>query len=208
LDSSFFFCSANCCFPNSYWQLYNKVIRKVRKHSTVTLSLVIHRVIFKRKPVQKYINIQRGMKLRKPSILVENWVSSDLSFFLSASTAATYIFTAHNCTTTIISLKPSALNAEYQHFILSLLKCLYFADTTERGDRGWKEAQRLGEDRITLWITLMSPFFPGPFLSCCSFPCISFALHYYQFTFSHRFFVNVVAILLWFTPFIFWKWPG
>jgi hypothetical protein len=31
---------------------------------------------------------------------------------------ATYIFTAPTCTTTIISLKPSALNAEYQHFIL------------------------------------------------------------------------------------------
>jgi hypothetical protein len=25
-----------------------------------------------------------------------------------------------------------------------LLKCLYFADTTERGDRGWKDAQRQG----------------------------------------------------------------
>jgi hypothetical protein len=27
-----------------------------------------------------------------------------------------------------------------------LLKFLYFADTTERGDRGWKEAQRQGEE--------------------------------------------------------------
>jgi hypothetical protein len=33
------------------------------------------------------------MKLRKPSILVVNWVSSCLSFFLSASTGTTYIFT-------------------------------------------------------------------------------------------------------------------
>jgi hypothetical protein len=31
-----------------------------------------------------------------------------------------------------------------------LLKRLYFADTTERGDRGRKEAQRQGEDRVTL----------------------------------------------------------
>jgi hypothetical protein len=52
--------------------------------------------------VKKDINIQRGMKLRKPSILIVNRVSSCLSFFLSASTAATYIFTAPNCTTTII----------------------------------------------------------------------------------------------------------
>jgi hypothetical protein len=103
------------------------------------------------------------MKLRKPSIYVVNWVSACLSFFLSASTAATYIFTAPNCTTTIINLEPCALNAEYQHFILScsisywdLLKCLYFVDTTETGDRGWNEAQRQGEDRVTLRITLLS----------------------------------------------------
>jgi hypothetical protein len=40
------------------------------------------------------MSIQGGMKLKKPSILVVNWVSSCLSFLLSASTAATYIFTA------------------------------------------------------------------------------------------------------------------
>jgi hypothetical protein len=34
-----------------------------------------------------------------------------------------------------------------------LIKCPYFADTTERGDKGWNEAQRQGEDRVTLWIT-------------------------------------------------------
>jgi hypothetical protein len=62
------------------------------------------------------------MKLRKPSILVVNWVSSCLFFFLSASTAATDIFSAPNCTTTIISLEPCALNAEYQHFILRFIK--------------------------------------------------------------------------------------
>jgi hypothetical protein len=32
-----------------------------------------------------------GKKLRKPSLLAINWVSSCLSFFLSVSTAATYI---------------------------------------------------------------------------------------------------------------------
>jgi hypothetical protein len=100
------------------------------------------------------------MTLRKPSILVVNWVSSCLSFFLRASTAATYIFTAPNCATTIIHLEPRALNAEFQYFVLScsisywdLIKCLYFRDTTERGDRGWKDAQRQGEDKVTLQIT-------------------------------------------------------
>jgi hypothetical protein len=45
------------------------------------------------------------------AILVVNWVSSCLSLFLSASTAATYIFTAPNYTTIIISLEPCALNS-------------------------------------------------------------------------------------------------
>jgi hypothetical protein len=66
-----------------------------------------------------------------------------LSFlFLSASTAATYIFTAPNSTTIMISLEPCALNAEYR-------------------DRGWKQAQRQGEVKVTLRITLLSNgFFP------------------------------------------------
>jgi hypothetical protein len=71
------------------------------------------------KASKKYISIQGGMKLRKPSILVINGVSSCLSFFPSASTTATYIFTAFNCTTTIISLEPRALTAELQQFTLS-----------------------------------------------------------------------------------------
>jgi len=46
-----------------------------------------------------------------------------LSFILSfvfrecATTAATYIFTAPICTTTIITPEPCALKAEFQHFI-------------------------------------------------------------------------------------------
>jgi len=63
------------------------------------------------------------MKLLKLSILVVNGVSSCLFFFLSDSTAAAaYIFTALNCTTTIISLGPRALSAEFQHFILRFNK--------------------------------------------------------------------------------------
>jgi hypothetical protein len=49
--------------------------------------------------------------------LAVNWVSSCLSFFLSASTAATYISTAPTYTTTIITLEPCGLNAEFHHFI-------------------------------------------------------------------------------------------
>jgi hypothetical protein len=66
------------------------------------------------------------MKLGKPSILVVNWVSSCPSLFLSASTTTTtYIFTAPNCTTTIVSLEPCALNAEFQHFILRFNKNVF-----------------------------------------------------------------------------------
>jgi hypothetical protein len=40
-----------------------------------------------------------------------------------------------------------------------LTKTPYFVDTTERGgDRGWKRAQRQGEDRVTFQITCMSNF--------------------------------------------------
>ncbi len=36
-----------------------------------------------------------------------------------------------------------------------LIKFHYFAYTAEREDRGWKEPQRQGKDRVTLRITLM-----------------------------------------------------
>ncbi len=119
----------------------NRVICKVRKtqHQNPEFGHT-QGEIQKKKPAKKYISIQQGMKLKKPSILVVNCVSSWLSFSLSAFTANTYIFTAPNCTTTIISLEP----------YWDLLKCLYFAETIKRGDRGWKEAQRQGEDRVTL----------------------------------------------------------
>ncbi len=41
-----------------------------------TLGLVIHRARFNKKTCQKKISIQSGVKLRKPSTLVINWISS------------------------------------------------------------------------------------------------------------------------------------
>jgi hypothetical protein len=58
---------------------------------------------------------------------------------MSASTAATYIFTAPTCTTTIVTLEPCALNAEFQHFILRFNKKFLLSFTTERGDSGERE---------------------------------------------------------------------
>jgi len=49
-------------------------------------------------------------------------------------------------------LEPCALNAEFQHFFIPRFNktSCYFADLTQRGgDRGSKEAQRQGEDRMT-----------------------------------------------------------
>jgi hypothetical protein len=99
-----------------------RVISKVRKTHHQNPEIGHTQGDIQKKLAKKYTSIQQGMKLRKPSILVVNWVSSCLSFFLSTSTAATYIFTAPNCTTTIICLNPCALNAEYQHFILRFIK--------------------------------------------------------------------------------------
>jgi hypothetical protein len=36
-----------------------------------------------------------------------------------------------------------------------LITCPYFVDTTERGDRRWKEALRQGENGVILRITLI-----------------------------------------------------
>jgi hypothetical protein len=65
------------------------------------------------------------MKLIKPSILVIHWVWSCLSFIVSASTAATHIFTVPNCTIIIIGLVPCAVNAEFQYFILRFNKNVF-----------------------------------------------------------------------------------
>jgi hypothetical protein len=63
---------------------------------------------------------------------------SKFPFSLSASSPATYIFTAPTCKTTRMTLEPCALNAEFQHFILRFNKIPNFANTTKRGDRGAK----------------------------------------------------------------------
>jgi len=100
---------------------------KVRKTQHQNLEFGPKSGEIKNKPVKKYISIQ-VVKWRwgqgefqnttifcgKLSFIVF-W--PPLSFFLSASTAATYIFTAPSCTTIIITLEPCALNAEFQQFI-------------------------------------------------------------------------------------------
>jgi hypothetical protein len=61
------------------------------------------------------------------------------------------MFTAPTCTAIIIPLKRRALNAEIEHVLLRFNK-ISFAKTTKRG---WNEALRQGEDRVTLGRTLL-----------------------------------------------------
>ncbi len=63
-------------------------------------------------------------------------VLTRLSFFLSASAAATYIFTAPTLYNYYSYLEPCALDAEFHHFIPRFNIIPYFADLTQRGDRG------------------------------------------------------------------------
>jgi hypothetical protein len=102
--------------------------------------------------------------LRKPSILVVNWVSSCLSFFMCACVPSLllHIFSLFlSCPTTIITLEPCTLDAEFQHFILKFNKILllYIA---ERGDErrvkggpktGWSQGDFTDNSNIELWFS-------------------------------------------------------
>ncbi len=79
--------------------------------------------------------------------MVVNWDSSPLSFSLSAFTAFTYIFTAPTCTTTIISLKPCALNADFQHFILRFNKISLLCGYHSKRGQGGESRERIGGER-------------------------------------------------------------
>jgi hypothetical protein len=114
------------------------------------------------KNLQKpYISIRRGVKLTKPSILVVNWVSSCLSFFSERLHCCCYIYLYfhysylyYNFCNYIWTLCIRLLSFSISYW--DLIKFPYFADTTERGDKGWKEAQIQGEEnRVTLRITLI-----------------------------------------------------
>jgi hypothetical protein len=107
----------------------NRVIYKARKTQYQNLEFGHTQGEIFKKPAKKYISIQLGVKLRIPSIFVKIWISSYLSFFLSASIITKYVFIAPTCITTIIIFKPCALNAKFQHFILKFneisLLCRY-----------------------------------------------------------------------------------
>jgi len=86
-----------------------------------------------------YKTKELGPKLVFPPIVFGGKLSF-IPSFLSASTAATYIFTAPTYTTTIITLELCPLNAEFQHFILRFNKVSLPLKEgiggESRGDRG------------------------------------------------------------------------
>jgi hypothetical protein len=98
----------------------NKVNHKVRKTKHQEFGHTQGEIFIKTCKRVHYHSM--GVRLKKPSILVVNWVLSCLSFCLSDSIVATYIFTTPTCTTTIITFKPCALDAKFQHFILRFNK--------------------------------------------------------------------------------------
>jgi hypothetical protein len=79
-----------------------------------------------------------------------------------------YIFTAPTCTTTIITFKPCALNAEIQHFILRFNKISVFGRYHwKRGIGGWKRGWRQGDFRGDMWyFVVVSWLFVWSKVSC------------------------------------------
>ncbi len=90
---------------------------------------------------KKYISLQLGVKLRNATIFVPILT---LSFFFLEHFHCCYIYFPHSYMYNYYNyLEPCALNANFQHFIPKWYKKLpYFADLTQSGDRGWKQAQR------------------------------------------------------------------
>jgi hypothetical protein len=141
----------------------------VSKHKRKIDSRVIHKVrktqhknpefdhtegeIQKKKPAKKYLSIQGGMKLKKPSILVVK-----LSFILSflfpelLPPLLLNIFSlllSPNCRT--ISVEPCALNAEFQHFILRFNKNVFTLQIPLKEGIG---SERRPKDRVKTGLLL------------------------------------------------------
>jgi hypothetical protein len=89
-----------------------------------------------------------------------------LSFLLpERCMAATYIFIAPTCTSSMITFKPCALNDEIQHFILRFNKIHYIPDTTERRAWGLKGCPKTRQ-RHDFQITLVSSISIGHYHTC------------------------------------------
>jgi hypothetical protein len=130
---------------------------KSRKQCTSTLSLVHNRMRFQKNLQRKStLAFSRGVSNSEMHhFLCQTWVSSGfdphLSFFMSASSAATYIFFHCSYMYNYYNyLEPcSELNAEFQHFIPRLNKTSVLCVPHSKRDRGEKRPK----DRVkTEWL--------------------------------------------------------
>jgi hypothetical protein len=130
-----------------------------------------------------------------------NWVSSCLSFFLSASSAARYIFTSPSCTTTIISLDPCALNIKFQHFILRFNKISLvrrYHPKTGYGVKAGPKTGRQGDFQDT-----------GQTDSLCLIEVLLKQQHLFQVLFLYQIpyiHLNFIVLILWITRDQFFSW--
>jgi hypothetical protein len=103
-----------------------------------------------------------GGETKKTINFDDSWVSSSLSFlperlhcYYYIDFHCSYLYSYYNSSQTLcITCWDSSFRAEFQHFILRFNKISLFTDS-KRGVRGWKEAQRQGEDRVNLRIPLL-----------------------------------------------------
>jgi hypothetical protein len=102
--------------------LHNRVIRKARKTQHQNPEFGRTQGEIKRKPAKKVHEHSTGDETQK-TMNFGGKLSFIVSFLFPERLHCCYIyFTATNRTTTIISLEPCALNAEFQHFILTFNK--------------------------------------------------------------------------------------
>jgi hypothetical protein len=109
---------------------------------------------------KKYIRQKDRVKLRvKLRFWWFSWVSPCLSFFSSVPLHYCYIYIhwSYLSTRTVIRLEPCALDAEFQHFILSFNKNFITLQIPlkQTGVKGWKEGQRPWIYGILYWVFLM-----------------------------------------------------
>ncbi len=131
---------------------------KSGKHSTWTLSLFQNRVRLWKKNI---LSLQTGGQTQKCTTfcakLSFNMFWNRLSFFPERLHwcyiyfHCPYIYNYYNYH------EPCALNAEFQHFIPRFNKTSFLLQTSvKEGIGGEKQAQRQGEDRMTLRKTFMN----------------------------------------------------
>jgi hypothetical protein len=129
---------------------------KSGKYGTSTLSLVQNQVRFWKTSKKSTLTFNGGSNWKMHHFLCQTEFYPVLtpSFLFPERLRCYYIYFHCSYMYNYYNyLEPCALNAETPY--PNLIKFPYFADLTQRGDRGWKEAPRQGEDKMNLKKTLV-----------------------------------------------------